>query len=356
MHSYHRHGMPVRYKYTESALRESASKSESCREFLLNLGIQNPRSGSMLSHLESRCAALGIDLTHLKRVTAVSPRRGSNRLPPSEVLVKGTPNGRRLPGRLLGRALVESGVAYQCVGEDCAVGSVWNGKPITLQVDHRNGDVTDNRKENLRFMCPNCHTQTPNWGTRNKPPEPTAIELTAIEPEFPVWPSDLPSLDLIARMVWEEAPKTLAKKLGVGYVALIRRLELSGHTVPNRRYWDYKRKGLAQPGENPPAISWPSDEELKELVWSVPMVHLAEKYGGTGNALKKHCKKQGIPFPGRGHWQAIAGEATRTSRYPSNSELERLLSEESMTKVATRCGVTFASLAKHCNKAGIKVH
>jgi hypothetical protein len=40
-------------------------------------------------------------------------------------------------------------------------GLKWNGLPLALQVDHhQNGDTNDNRRENLRFLCPNCHSQT----------------------------------------------------------------------------------------------------------------------------------------------------------------------------------------------------
>ncbi len=42
----------------------------------------------------------------------------------------------------------------------CGQGPEWNGKVLVLQLDHENGDCTDNRLENLRFMCPNCHSQT----------------------------------------------------------------------------------------------------------------------------------------------------------------------------------------------------
>lgn len=50
---------------------------------------------------------------------------------------------------------------------ECGLGSVWNGKPITLQLDHIDGDNLNNLVSNLRILCPNCHTQTPTY-CRNK--------------------------------------------------------------------------------------------------------------------------------------------------------------------------------------------
>lgn len=49
----------------------------------------------------------------------------------------------------------------------CNIEPIWNGKPLTLQLDHINGDHYDNRLENLRLICANCHTQTDTFTGRN---------------------------------------------------------------------------------------------------------------------------------------------------------------------------------------------
>jgi len=49
----------------------------------------------------------------------------------------------------------------------CGQGELWNGEPLVLQLDHIDGDNSNNARENLRCLCPNCHTQTSTFCSRN---------------------------------------------------------------------------------------------------------------------------------------------------------------------------------------------
>jgi len=62
----------------------------------------------------------------------------------------------KLKIRLIGENILDP-----CCSE-CTM-EAWFGQPIPLELDHRNGDSNDNRLENLRLLCPNCHAQTANF-------------------------------------------------------------------------------------------------------------------------------------------------------------------------------------------------
>ncbi|MEA2719497.1 MAG: hypothetical protein QOJ39_1361 [Candidatus Eremiobacteraeota bacterium] len=64
------------------------------------------------------------------------------------------------------RRLIMAGILKN-VCDECGI-SEWRGKPLSIQIDHRNGIRNDNRLDNLRILCPNCHSQTETFGARNK--------------------------------------------------------------------------------------------------------------------------------------------------------------------------------------------
>ena len=64
------------------------------------------------------------------------------------------------------RRLLEAGLLSN-VCDSCGL-SEWQGRPITIQLDHRNGIRNDHRLENLRMLCPNCHSQTETYAARNR--------------------------------------------------------------------------------------------------------------------------------------------------------------------------------------------
>lgn len=82
-------------------------------------------------------------------------------MPIEELLVVGRRTSRgHLKQRLIQTGLKEN----RC--ERCGI-TEWQGKPLNMQLHHKNGDGTDNRLENLELLCANCHSQTDTYGGRN---------------------------------------------------------------------------------------------------------------------------------------------------------------------------------------------
>jgi HNH endonuclease len=81
-------------------------------------------------------------------------------MPLADLLIVGPRSRINIKQRLLAAGVKEK----RC--EECGV-SEWRNKPLSLSLHHVNGDGRDNRLQNLALLCPNCHSQTPNFGVRN---------------------------------------------------------------------------------------------------------------------------------------------------------------------------------------------
>ncbi|MZD07862.1 HNH endonuclease [Streptomyces sp. SID5785] len=147
-------------RHSEETLRDAVAQSSSVKEVVQRLGISTV--GGNHAHISRRIAALGIDTSHFVR----PKERPKGAL--GDPLELRSPEEGRVPGRRLRRELLRTGVLEQC--SMCGNGTEWNNRPLTLEVDHINGDWWDNRPDNLRLLCPNCHAVTDTYRGRKRRP------------------------------------------------------------------------------------------------------------------------------------------------------------------------------------------
>lgn len=315
-----------RTKYTKEMLEAAAKNASSISGVIRALGSTS-YTGGTISHIKKRLISAGIDITHF---LGRSHRRGliGKRKTAQEVLVAG--KTRRTKTDLLRRSLFDLGVPHEC--KVCGQPPVWNGKPLVLQIDHINGDWSDDRLENLRFICPPCHTQQPTYGFKSREPvesvkcggcgvtlrsqatldkhqcprerpckepkapkkvkEQKAAKGLHIRPEKADWPS----LQELRELVWAQPVEKLAAALGVSGVAVNKRCKRLGIRTPPRGYWAKLKSNES--------VTWPSNEDLSKLVWTAPLREVAETLGTTANVVRLRCKRLGIPAPSKGHWNS----------------------------------------------------
>ena len=130
-------------------------------------------AGSHYSTIKQHISRLNLDCSHFSNITPKRVKLDQDLF----VVASFTGNLKRIRARL-------KEIGYIC--EECGNPGIWNKRDLVLQMDHRNGDRNDNRLENLRWLCPNCHSQTPTFGSKNRKsrivpnPAPFRPELTVV--------------------------------------------------------------------------------------------------------------------------------------------------------------------------------
>jgi len=147
-----------RWRISDEQLIRAVRESATISEVLRSLGYQP--NGGMHRMIVGKIKNLRLDSSHL---LGQGWSRGQKRphrraIPLEDVLVA---NSTYLNSGSLKRRLIAAGLKQpEC--EECGLRD-WRSQPLSLQLDHINGDHTDNRLENLRILCPNCHAQTDTW-------------------------------------------------------------------------------------------------------------------------------------------------------------------------------------------------
>lgn len=245
----------MRTKYTKDELSKIINESFSTADCLRRLGVR--ACGGNYSSFRKAVKYFGIDTSHF---TGSAWNRGSRNgfntrtLPLNSILIKDSPFASSSGLRV---RLIREGVKERKC-EKCN-NSEWMGQEIPLELEHCNGDNTDNRIENLQILCPNCHAQTPFYRGRNK--------LSVKNERLKLYHQNTPAIPKLK----EE------NKCQCGRVICRR----SSKCVKCDRSSRLTRK---------PSI----DQLLKDFEELISFVQVGKKYGVSDNAVRKWLASYGI--------------------------------------------------------------
>lgn len=147
--------------YTKNQIEKLLLESDSLKDFIIKLGYKSAQS-YIYKKVKKHLTQIGVvvNFEDFKYSNRINKREASAKLD-DEMFQRETKFSNQMKSRIIKKNLL----LYKC--ECCNNNGTWNGKELTLHLDHKNGNRTDNRLENFRFLCPNCHTQTGTYAGRN---------------------------------------------------------------------------------------------------------------------------------------------------------------------------------------------
>lgn len=150
------------YKLSDEQFVELLKKSSTISEVLFKLGYTVKGNSWGYSQVKRRMDDLNLDYSIFKGKSAVIKTNKLNNVRKEDILKENCKHQRTV----LRRYIIKNNlIPYKCAICGC---TEWQGKTLSLELDHINGINNDNRLENLRFLCPNCHSQTSTYGSRNQ--------------------------------------------------------------------------------------------------------------------------------------------------------------------------------------------
>ena len=143
--------------FSDNEIVEILAQCKSFREVLGKIGYSSNGSGgySLLKH------QLGKRNIQIPKYHYYGDPKKRTSIPLSEILIENSTYTRAcLKRRLINEGILE----YKC---KCGNTGMWEGKRLSLQLEHKNGKNNDNRIENIEFLCPNCHSQSETFAGKN---------------------------------------------------------------------------------------------------------------------------------------------------------------------------------------------
>ena len=140
--------------FTDEAFKDIVASSLSWKDIAHKLGYH--RSSSSRHLIKARVEELGLSTEHFNNWCALKA------VSTLDLLIVDTPRNNQTIKK---RIVKEKILPYRCVM--CGLENMYNMLPLVLHLDHINGNPSDNRLLNLRFLCPNCHSQTSTYSGKN---------------------------------------------------------------------------------------------------------------------------------------------------------------------------------------------
>lgn len=150
------------YELTDEQFVNLLKNSTTISEVLFKLGYTVKGNSWGYSQVKQRMTDLNLDFSIFKGKESIYKSTAVKAVTPEMVLKDNCKHTRSVLRRCI---LKHNLLPYKC--DICGI-TEWNGKTLSLELDHINGKNNDNRLENLRFLCPNCHSQTSTYGSRNQ--------------------------------------------------------------------------------------------------------------------------------------------------------------------------------------------
>lgn len=225
--------MAIVDKYTKEQLIEKVNSSKSFSDLILSLGY-NTTSGNNHITIKKRLDAYNIDYSHLQQFRSTPVQRTVD-----NVFVKDSTASQQT----LRRWYIKGNYTeYKC--SICGQEPFWNGKELTLILDHKNGNSRDDRLENLRWVCPNCNQQLETTGFKK-------IRSKGIQ-----------------KFYCPDCGKEIS--YGAQYC----------ENCSNK-----KRR----------VVQRPNREELKSLIRTMSFTAIGKQFNVSDNAIRKWCKTENLP-------------------------------------------------------------